>query len=88
MSGDLYEANYRVISKGKFPLQKSPDDPKISCVLKPGEKVYIKYTDNEAWCMIETLNGEKGWFAVDANDVIRGLGGLARDYFDGLSYAD
>lgn len=41
--------------------------------LEPNDEVIITHTDNIQWCMVQTTDGQEGWFAIDGFDKIRGL---------------
>lgn len=80
--------NTMVTVKKQLQLQKSPADEQTAVILEPWEDVRLTLCDNKQWCEVENAKGEKGWFAVEQFDVIKGTGLSASVYFDGLSYAD
>lgn len=84
---ELYNMNTMVIVKKEMPLQKSPVDTSTAVRLEPGEVVLIAACDNKEWCLVETSSGEKGWFAVDGYNNIRGTSFDADEYFIGLCHA-
>ena len=69
-------------------LQKSPEDETEVLRLEPNDEVIITHTDNIQWCMVQTTDGQEGWFAIDGFDKIRGLNISASEVFSGLNYAD
>lgn len=84
---ELYSMNTMVIVKKEMLLQESPADNSTAVQLKPGEIVLIAACDNREWCLVETSSGEKGWFAVDGYNKIRGTALDADEYFMGLCHA-
>ncbi len=85
---DLYEMNWPVTLKEELPLRAARDDDAIVKVLLPGDKVTILASDNKRWCLVETADGTRGWFAVEEYHRIVGTGKWAYEVFDGLSFAD
>ncbi|MEN6312651.1 MAG: YARHG domain-containing protein [Clostridiaceae bacterium] len=84
---ELYSMNMMVIVKKEMLLQKSPADTSTAVRLEPGEVVLIAACDDREWCLVETSSGEKGWFAVDGYNKIRGTSFDADEYFIGLCHA-
>ena len=84
----LYEMDAKVTVLKEIELQKSPEDETKVLKLLPDEEVIISYTDNHEWCMVQTTDGQEGWFAVDGFDTIRELNLPATEVFSGLNYAD
>jgi hypothetical protein len=85
---DLYIMNQPVTLRSDLALQKSPTDSALAVVLHPGQKGTIVGSDDRRWCLFETEDGIKGWFAVERFSRIVGTHKRASDVFDGLSYAD
>lgn len=85
---DLYAMNWKVTVKKPLDLLKSRNKTSIAFTLKVGEKVTILSSDNKEWCLVENSTGDKGWFAIDGYNTIRGTSEYASKYFKGLSYAD
>jgi len=84
---ELYSMNTMVIVKKEMLLQRSPVDTSTVVRLEPGEVVLIAACDNKEWCLVETSSGERGWFAVDGYNKIRGTSFDADEYFIGLCHA-
>ncbi len=84
----LYEMDAKVILLKELVLQKSPEDETEVLRLEPNDEVIITHTDNIQWCMVQTTDGQEGWFAIDGFDKIRGLNISASEVFSGLNYAD
>jgi len=78
----VIEMNTKVAILKELKLQKTPYDSRISLVLMPGDKATITMTDDKEWCLVENINGEKGWFSIN---YLREYPG---DYFEGLCFAD
>jgi len=85
---DLYEMNAKVEVVREVSLQKSPEDPEEALTLKKGEMVTIVGSDNKEWCLVENSQGQKGWFALDGYNTVRGTGLSADEIFSGLCHAD
>ncbi|MDP4094393.1 MAG: YARHG domain-containing protein [Bacillota bacterium] len=85
---EFYNMNTIVSVKKEFILQKFPTDTSRAVTLKPGEDALIVGSDNKEWCMVENSKGQKGWFAMDNFDTIKGTELRASDIFSGLCYAD
>ena len=84
----LYEMDAKVTVLKEIELQKSPEDETEVLRLEPNDEVIITHTDNIQWCMVQTTDGQEGWFAIDGFDKIRGLDISASEVFSGLNYAD
>ena len=85
---EIYEMYQRVTLKDTLVLQKSPDNPQIITTLYSKDKVTIIGCDNKKWCLVETGNGLKGWFAVEGRSQIAGTDKHVNEIFDGLFNAD
>jgi hypothetical protein len=85
---DVFNTNYFVFMKKQLKVYISRDTKSDSFILEEGTVVNLVGTDNKEWCLIETKNGKKGWFALDNYDEIRGTNLNAREFFVGLCFAD
>jgi len=85
---DVFDANYSVFVKKPLKLYVSRDSKSDSFMLKEGTVVNLAGTDNKEWCLVETKDGKRGWFALEGYDEIRGTNLNAWEFFIGLCYAD
>lgn len=72
-----------------LPLQKSPTNPQIKTILKPGDKVRFTKTDNKMWCQVKNKQGVRGWFGVSgeyAGTTVIGTGKSIKVYFSDLTH--
>jgi len=89
LNRDFYESLYMqqpVKVKKELTLHESPNG-KALLKLKPGDEVKLSGHDGIEWCLAETQEDKKGWFAVDGHE-IRELRMSSSDVFDGLCFAD
>jgi hypothetical protein len=85
---ELYKMNSNVRVQKQLELLKSRTSSEITAVLQKDEDVIILSSDDKNWCLVENSKGEKGWFAIDNFDQIRGTNWRAQEVFEGLCYAD
>lgn len=71
-----------------LPLQRSPRDTRHTLTLKKGDVVLITGCENDAFCLVETRDHQRGWFAIRDFDFLPAVQKRAIAVFDGLSYAD
>lgn len=88
MSQELYQMNSKVRVQKQLGLFISRISSEIDIVLQEGEEIIILSSDDKNWCLVENSKGERGWFAVDNFDQIRGSNWRASEVFEGLCYAD
>lgn len=85
---DLYEMHCIVKVRRPLALKKSRSGFPIAVTLQPGEEATILSSDDREWCLVESKDGARGWFAIEGFDQIRGYNLGASEFFDGLNYAD
>ena len=85
---EFYIMDSPVTLLSELALQASPTDSRTVVVLQVGDKATIVGSDDRKWCLVETEDGHKGWFAVESNWTIAGTGKEADEIFEGLCHAD
>lgn len=88
---DIYDVDYQLFLLNPLQVYRTRDEKSVSRVLSNGQNVQLTATDNEAWCQLETENGDKYWFRV--GKISHKVFSHGREYspnhvFDGLVYAD
>lgn len=71
-----------------LPFALSPGSDEISFVLNRNESVRFVGSDNQRWCLFQTIDGRNGWLEVYDSRYIAGTGMAAPDVFDGLVLAE
>jgi hypothetical protein len=84
----FYPMNCHATVLTQLALQASPTDSRIAYILRRGQRVNILGSDDRKWCLVETEDGVRGWFAVEDYSLVVGTGKQAHEVFDGLWYAD
>lgn len=85
---DFYDMDTDVKLLVELTLYNSMDNSDIGITLYPGDRGTITLCDNKRWCLIETEDGDSGWFEVVNYSEIESLGLSSYEVFEGLDFAD
>lgn len=85
---EVFNTHYFVFIKKQLKLYTDRDNKSDFFMLNEGTVVDLAGTDNKEWCLIETKDGKRGWFAIDNYNEVRGTNLNAREFFIGLCFAD
>jgi hypothetical protein len=74
---DLYPMGTMVKLLRDFPLQGERSDDSVSFVAGRGDSAVVISSDNHDWCLLQTSDGQKGWFRCCRGGFVGGALGSA-----------
>jgi len=66
---DLYPMNSHVVLSRDLQLYVQRSETRIACIVVAGQNATIVASDDKAWCMLETVTGQRGWFRCGCSRV-------------------